>query len=219
MRDFKIVMISDTHGFHRDPHLEIPDGSLLIHAGDLSMGGELEVLSDVNEWFGEIKHNYNDIVVIGGNHDRTLGHENMLGFKMFTHAIYLENSKVEIDGKLIYGSPQTPWTYQYVADMFAFGKKRGETKWNIPKTTDILVTHGPPFGFGDLLAEGSSDPNTHIGDKNLLDNIMMIKPELNVFGHIHEGYGIYEEEYTTFINASVVDERYDLVNEPVVIEV
>ena len=213
----KIVMISDTHGFHRDPHLDIPDGDLLIHCGDLTMAGEHSVLFDCNEWFGELQNKFNDIVVIGGNHDLTLGRGDMLGFKVFTNAIYLERSSVKIDGKLIWGCAETPWNHEYVANMFAFGKLRKNMGWKgMPKDVDILVTHCPPYGYGDMLAEHSSDPNTHIGDRKLLDLIMKYKPELNSYGHIHEGYGIYEEKDTTFVNCSVVNERYDLVNEPVV---
>lgn len=214
----KIVMISDTHGYHRDPWFDdIPDGDLLIHAGDLTMSGEHSVLFDVNTWFGEIKHKYNDIIVIGGNHDRNLGKSDMIGFKVFTNAIYLESSSVKIDDKLIWGCADTPWQHEYVANMFAFGKLGKNMNWQgMPKDVDILVTHCPPYGYGDLLAEHSSDPNTHIGDKKLLDLIMKYKPQLNVFGHIHEGYGVYEEPNTIFVNASVVNEMYNLVNEPVV---
>ena len=211
----KVVLISDTHGYHRDPHLEIPDGDLLIHCGDLTMSGELDVLSDVNEWFKELE--FNDIIVIGGNHDRTLGKADMLGFKIFTNAMYLESSSITINDKKIWGCADTPWNYEYIANLFAFGKMRKNMNWRgMPKDVDILVTHCPPFGFGDLLAEGSSEPNIHIGDKELLKLVNKYKPELNCFGHIHEGYGIWETKHTTFVNCSVVDERYNLVNEPVV---
>ena len=210
-------MISDTHGYHRDPHLELPDGDLLIHAGDLTMDGDMGVLYDVNEWFGELGKQFNDIVVIGGNHDRTLGKPDMIAYKLFTNAIYLQNSSVRIDDKLIWGCPDTPWNFPSLANYFAFGKTRDKMGFKgMPKDVDILVTHCPPFGYGDKLAEHSSDPNVHIGDKKLLSLVQKYKPELNVFGHIHEGYGVYEEKYTTFINASVVNEYYNLINDPVV---
>jgi hypothetical protein len=42
---------------------------------------------------------------------------------------------------------------------------------------------------------------------------------LVVFGHIHEGYGMFEFKYhgraTTYINCSHVNEHYEPVNEPV----
>jgi Icc-related predicted phosphoesterase len=214
----KYVLISDTHGFHRDPHLEIPDCDVLIHAGDLTMAGEIDVLNDVNNWFNELhKKDVNEIIVIAGNHDITLGTGDMLGYKLLTNAIYLQNSSVKIDDKIIWGCPDTPWKHEYVANMFAFGKLTHNMGFKgMPKDVDILVTHCPPYGYGDLLSDYSSDPNTHIGSRKLLELVNKYKPILNVFGHIHEGYGIFEEPYTTFINASVVNEHYNLTNEPIV---
>ena len=181
------------------------------------MNGEMSVLFDVNEWFKELGKQFNDIVVIGGNHDRTLGKPDMIAYKLFTNAIYLENSSIRINDKLIWGCPDTPWNFPTMANYFAFGKTRDKMGFKgMPKDVDILVTHTPPYGILDLLAEGSSEPNTHIGDKKLLELVMKYKPELNVFGHIHEGYGVYENEHTVFVNASVVNEKYNLVNEPVV---
>ncbi len=40
----------------------------------------------------------------------------------------------------------------------------------------------------------------------------------HVFGHIHEDYGQYTKDDTTFVNASVLDDRYQLVHQPVVID-
>jgi len=217
MRDYKVVFVSDTHGYHRDEHLIIPDGDLLIHCGDLTMGGEHSVMFDCNTWFGELQDQFQDIVVIGGNHDINLGNGDMLGFKLFTNAIYLESSSVKINDRIIWGCADTPWQHEYIANYFTFGKTRDKMGWKgMPKDADILVTHCPPYGFGDLLSEHSSDPNVNIGDRKLLDLIMKYKPTINSFGHIHEGYGVYEEKDTTFINASVVDERYNIKNEPVV---
>ena len=215
----KIVCISDTHGHHRDPHLKIPKGDILLHAGDLSMGGELNVLMDLNDWFGEQPHDYK--IVIGGNHDRSLGGDDMLGFKIFTNAIYLENSSVEVDGLKIYGNPYTGWSFG-LAQYFAFGKDRYEMPkmWGgIPRDADILLTHTPPKGMLDKVAETGFNPNEHVGDITLLKKIREYKPKLNVFGHIHEGYGTDVDGETTFINCSVVNESYNLVNKPVVFEI
>lgn len=41
----RIACLSDTHGLH--DALTIPDGDVLIHAGDTSTGGARELLSDV----------------------------------------------------------------------------------------------------------------------------------------------------------------------------
>jgi len=40
----------------------------------------------------------------------------------------------------------------------------------------------------------------------------------HVFGHIHEGYGDYTWDDTKYHNCSVLDEHYELVNKPIVID-
>jgi len=210
----KIVCISDTHGFHHD--LKIPDGDILIHAGDLSMMGELNVLMDLNDWFAKQNHDYK--IVIAGNHDYSLGEDQMLGFKIFTNAIYLQNSSVEIEGMKIYGNPYTPWSFG-LHKHFAFGVDRMDSKgvWRgIPSNADVVVTHCPPLGILDKVAETGFNPNEHVGSATLLKKIREIKPKLNIFGHIHEGYGITKEGEITFINCSVVNEAYNLINKPIV---
>ena len=47
---------------------------------------------------------------------------------------------------------------------------------------------------------------------------MVVKPKLNVFGHIHVGYGYKEYEGVLFVNASTCDEGYNPVNKPIVVE-
>ena len=213
----KMVCIADTHGFHHD--VDVPDGDILIHAGDLSMSGELSVLTDLNEWFGKLPHPYK--IVIAGNHDRSLGQDEMLGFKIFTNAIYLLKSKVEIEGIKIWGSPYTPWNSE-IYNYFAFGKPRYDMSgaWRgMPNDVDVLVTHCPPKGMLDQVAETGFNPGEHVGDEGLLEKIKKFKPKYNIFGHIHEGYGILEYEDTTFINCSVVNEAYNLVNLPVEIKI
>lgn len=209
--------MSDSHGFHHDVHP--PDGDILLHAGDLSMSGELNTLMDLNEWFGKLPHNYK--VVIAGNHDISLEKDPKFGFKIFTNAIYLERSSVEIEGLKIWGSPYTPWNSE-IYNYFAFGKPRYDMKeaWRgMSFDVDILLTHCPPYGILDKVAPTGFNPNEHVGDKLLLERIRRYKPKINGFGHIHEEYGIVKGKDTTFINCSVVDEYYNLVNEPVVIDI
>ncbi len=44
----KLIAISDTHGFHRS--LEIPEGDILIHAGDLTRHGILDDVREFNDF-------------------------------------------------------------------------------------------------------------------------------------------------------------------------
>jgi Icc-related predicted phosphoesterase len=85
----------------------------------------------------------------------------------------------------------------------------------IPENTDVLVTHGPPFGVLD-----KSHPTTaHLGCEELAKAVEQIRPRLHVFGHIHGGRGESTSNETRFVNASVVNEAYRLVCEPQVVEI
>jgi Icc-related predicted phosphoesterase len=117
-----------------------------------------------------------------------------------------------IDGINIWGSPVSPWFYDW-----AFNRKRGDDirkHWDkIPPSTDILITHGPPYGILDKTKRGEL-----VGCKDILPLIEKIKPRLHVFGHIHEENGMKKIGETIFVNGSVLDERYNLVNEVVEVE-
>ena len=71
----------------------------------------------------------------------------------------------------------------------------------IPSGIDILITHFPPYGIGDLTRSGK-----HLGSKDLLSAIRRIKPQYHIFGHVHESYGLFKEKINNFeitlINAS-----------------
>ncbi len=82
----------------------------------------------------------------------------------------------------------------------------------IPGDTDILITHGPPFGILDMTIRGE-----HTGCEELLRKIERVKPKLHVFGHIHEDHGQETKGDTIFVNASVLDSDYQLVHKPVII--
>ena len=58
----KIVAISDTHGLHGS--LTIPDGDLLIHAGDLTRHGTLNDVQEFNYFLGSLPHPHK--IVIAG---------------------------------------------------------------------------------------------------------------------------------------------------------
>ena len=87
----------------------------------------------------------------------------------------------------------------------------------IPNDTDILVTHGPPHGILDR-----NEENACCGCQDLLDAVLRIRPKLHVFGHIHPGNGTYryqdEHGETIFVNAAMVNDHLEVVNEPIVID-
>jgi Icc-related predicted phosphoesterase len=207
----KVVLISDTHGM--EP--KVPDGDILIHAGDLTMMGTYTQVAKAGTWLRSLPHKHK--VVIAGNHDYLFEKNLPDARAMLGPGIqYLENSSTTIDGLKIYGSPVQPRFFDW-----AFNVDRGEAirkYWDmIPEGVDILVTHGPPRG---ILDQANAKLRTeHCGCDDLWDAIHRNPPKIHVFGHIHGGYGTETTKFgTVCYNASVVDEAYKLANKPWVVE-
>ena len=208
-KKLKCIAISDTHGMYRD--LELPDGDVLIHAGDITRHGKLSELKDYNEWLGEQPHQHK--IIIAGNHDWCFERQKKDSLKILTNAVYLEDQSLTIAGYTFYGSPWQP-TFQN----WAFNLQRGkeiQKKWDlISNDVDVLITHGPAFGLLDRIYSGEN-----AGCENLLSKIKEINPKVHICGHIHEGYGEAICQGIKFINASVTNERYKPTNAPIVFTV
>ena len=88
-------------------------------------------------------------------------------------------------------------------------------KWNnIPDDTDILVTHGPPLGYGDL-----TNTNQRAGCLELLNTIRFrVKPKYHIYGHIHEGHGVRSNGTTTFINPAICQGHGSPSNPPILFD-
>jgi Icc-related predicted phosphoesterase len=198
----KCVAISDTHGMYRD--IDVPDGDMLIHAGDITMRGKLSEIEDFNAWLGTLPHKHK--IVIAGNHDWGFETDPVESRSIITNAIYLQDEFVVIDGFTFYGSPWQPWFLDW-----AFNLQRGEEirkKWAlIPNKVDVLITHGPVYGVLDKVITGES-----VGCEELKIVVDKVKPKFHVCGHIHEDYGTKEFDDITYINASVCSERYLAIN-------
>eukprot|EP00127_Corallochytrium_limacisporum_P003218 Clim_evm67s147 gene=Clim_evmTU67s147 len=221
----RIVCISDTHSRHSN--LEVPDGDVLIHAGDFSNTGAPFEVRQFDEFLGTLPHKYK--IVIAGNHDLSLDHTSYDRlWKRFNHAyytnpqevkqyfnnaLYLEDQAVTIEGYKFYG---TPWQPRF--GDWAFGMNRGDTlqaKWNmIPADTDVLITHTPPIGHGDLCRSGA-----RAGDVELLEHVQKhIQPKYHIFGHIHEGFGITTDGITQYVNASTCTLHYQPTQQAVLLD-
>jgi Icc-related predicted phosphoesterase len=195
----------------------LPGGDLLICSGDISGRGSITEIENFMKWFDEID-NYDTKVFIAGNHDFGFENENekliglLTGYKNID---YLQDERMDLwDGNdeqlVIYGTPWQPEFHNW-----AFNLPRGEKlkeKWDkIPVDVDILITHSPPFGKLDFVQYN----NINVGCEELMKRIGEIKPKIHVFGHIHEGFGYVFDGNTHFINASVLNERYEFRNRPV----
>lgn len=204
----RIVCISDTHMRHRS--VRIPEGDVLVHAGDITRRGDLADLVSFNAFLGELPHPVK--IVIAGNHDFCLERQPLESEAVLTNAIYLRDRAVVAAGLTIYGSPWQPRFFDW-----AFNLDRGralQEKWDlIPEGLDVLVTHGPPSDFGDRVGTGE-----RVGCADLLAAVRRLRPRLHVFGHIHEDAGVWRDGPTTFVNASTCDLAYRATQPPIVQE-
>jgi predicted phosphodiesterase len=225
----KFVCISDTHLNH--PNLNDYPADVILYCGDSTLSGTLKEVLQFLEWFKSL--NYAFKIMIPGNHD-FLFQDNFDLCKILCierGIICLNNSITWVPRKIeninqekfdpyttpigaprpfkIWGSPITPYYGGW-----AFNKYRGDQikkYWDlIPDDLDILITHGPPAKVGNL---GVVVKGEDVGCEDLKNTVLIKKPKYHIFGHIHEGYGIYVDDNTTYINCALLDK-----NKPVVFE-
>jgi Icc-related predicted phosphoesterase len=200
-----IDCIADLHGHY--PKLD--GGDLLIICGDLTARDMKEQHMLFLSWL--LQQEYRKIIWIAGNHDKFMKGTKYIPIKD-TGLEYLCDSGTEFEGLKIWGSPWTPPFVGQNPDCMAFTFPRCNMyqKWDlIPEDTDILITHGPPYGFFDETVR-----EERVGCMDLRNQVMgRIKPKLHCFGHIHEGGGsIIDTGITKFVNCSYVNEYYEPVN-------
>jgi Icc-related predicted phosphoesterase len=219
-----IITISDTHGLHDKipvEQIENKDGSIdmIIHAGDISGRGTLEQVEKFLEWYDSLNFKYK--IFIPGNHDfwfermSTFAVNEMLKEKYPT-LIYLHDTNIEIEGLKIHGSGVTPWFHDWAFNRIGSDIIR---HWDmIPLDTDILITHGGPKHIGSLNI--TLRTREDVGCPYLYEKLSELKNlKLFVQGHIHEGRGSYTfAEGQLFINASLLNLQYELVNKPFIID-
>jgi len=205
----KIWSISDTHAQHHS--LIIPKNiDTVIHAGDSTNYYDLfhnqPEFEDFIKWYSELP--IKNKVLIAGNHDAwAMKKYNVDKVKDFgIH--YLEHQYLELEGKLIFGSPYTPnfGTWHFMKDRSKLSKYWEALTDNI----DILVTHGPCKGILDL-SHDREHKLEYCGDSALTKAVFRHKPKYHIFGHIHDSNDCFNSGTTklsclntTFVNASCV---------------
>lgn len=219
----RIACISDTHNQHYG--INIPECDILVHAGDFSyMGTAIDVI-ELNAWFGKLKASgkVKEIIAIAGNHDWICEKNPSYAASLFTNCIYLNEQPAEVMGLKFFGSPIQPEFCNW-----AFNRKRGEEiarNWaKIPEDTQVLVTHGPPWGILDIVSDRPY--STVVGPEHLgcldlrkrLDELPQLKA--HIFGHIHDSNGQHKTaDGKLFVNAAICDEGYKPVQPVNIIEI
>jgi len=241
----KIVALSDQHGFLPD----IPPCDLLIVAGDqipdyphhaqhrLGSGPQIDKQAQwwKYTWLPWRKTQPAKMcLVTWGNHDYYGQHlyntvNSRVVFGEAGDTVAIVDGAFELDGVKFW---LTPWSSQFRDWAFmATEEKLAEKYKSIPTDIDVLVSHQPPYGYGDgaVVYDMETKRTDSLGSRALLDAVLRVKPKVVVCGHIHGGYGktvvpvpawVPEPdawEFTVY-NVALVNEQYLMVNKPTVIE-
>ncbi len=230
----RIVALSDQHGFLPD----VPPGDLLIVAGDVCpdwIDGELAqdhpdrqkvwFETQARRWLAGTPATHR--LLTWGNHD-WCGQAFTFDADAPAHARdgalqIVVDRRTTVPATKPPGSIaiwMTPWSNLFMD--WAFMKPRAVLAGMyaaIPAGINILVTHQPPFGYGDTHDPTGSGQPEHLGNPDLLAAIDRIKPRLVICGHIHGGHGRFDHHGTAIYNVSVVDDCYQLAHPPTIIDV
>lgn len=226
-----LVALSDLHGYL--PLITEPAEVMLI-AGDIS---PLEIQKNIpkmktwleTEFMFWIKNLPVDkVIMVAGNHDlffekSTDTTKYMLEIlsdhklKYLENQTYIYNDKNGVDWKLfgtsfchVFGS----WSFmvpdEYMEERFK----------EIPDVVDIVISHDPPYGIGqiDMILETkrwNNHPLEHLGNIPLSKRLNEIEYKFLVAGHLHSG----SHELVNFnggkcVNVSIKDENYNPTYEP-----
>lgn len=217
-----IAATADLHGYLP----EIPECDILLIAGDVCPSSNHRRDFQANWLSGHFRPwleslPAKEIVWTAGNHDFVLQDMNIKK-RSALGGHYLDNEEIVIDGFKIWGSPMSPTfgNWAFMRDDAGLG----EIWEKIPKDTDILMVHGPIYGYGDtVLWPMGRDP--HVGSQTLRNRLTYTHFDnlrLFVCGHIHESQGgewfIGGDNAFEVVNVSYVNENYEPVNPVMVFE-
>eukprot|EP01062_Namystynia_karyoxenos_P023160 TRINITY_DN18908_c0_g1_i1.p1 TRINITY_DN18908_c0_g1~~TRINITY_DN18908_c0_g1_i1.p1 ORF type:complete len:244 (+),score=56.62 TRINITY_DN18908_c0_g1_i1:88-819(+) len=204
----RIVCISDTHGRHRD--LKVPDGDVLIHAGDYTHFGKEEDARDFAAWLAEQPHPHK--VVVNGNHEQNAPWVAQAPDIFRAHTFLSQGSAVcDCTGQ---GPGRPRKLVRVYGTRFCWPMAAGAPNPYFDMIqesdqVDILVAHGPAAGCVD----GGK------GCSALLKCARRLRPRAVISGHIHHAHGVCSRYGIRFVNAANCQQGYTIGWEPVVIDI
>ena len=106
----------------------------------------------------------------------------------------------------MFGSPFTldPFKIDSWAHKADFEEDMERHMNHMQEGVDIVVTHSPPYGVGD-----ANLMKNHCGSKAVRKCVENVNPALHVFGHIHEGRGLYQSNQVWLM---LVTEKYNFIS-------
>lgn len=212
-----VYAISDLHGQLPQPP---SNAEVLLIAGDIcpdfprvdNVTAQSAWLDTTfRAWLGSLDGV--DVVACWGNHDYVGEHPKLVPALPWT---LLQDTETDVQGVRVFGTPWVPnlprWAF-YGSD--AALQARADM---IPEGLDVLMSHGPPHGFGDFVPYnqkyadkyGTPLEGEHVGDKALLEAIGRTEPKVTICGHIHEAVGWHRYYGNSIWNCAAVNERYEL---------
>lgn len=204
----KVLPISDIHG-KPQPFAYIKeffkkgDFDIITISGDIwegtSPNGKYKI-DDLQKTFDV------PIVMIQGNHD----YWSTSTFDLYPNIHLLHNETVEIDGVKFFG---TPYTTTFLDWNWMMSEGELFKMWDslIPENLDVILSHGPPYGFCDNVNQSVYGHNSEskLGSKALLAVLLNKSPKYVFCGHIHSGDRFKQMNNGTKIyNVSCLDEAY-----------
>lgn len=204
----KIAITADWHGYTPPKY---PECDLMVVAGDIGLSESFGPRGlSAGEWLADTPF---PVISVAGNHDFDVEAIRALPW------VYLEDEVVEISGLKIWGTPwSNPFGYGWAFNMTEEDQRKNLRR--IPEDVDVIVSHGPAFGFGDLTKDWRDSPPEHVGSDALLERALeLANLKLVASGHIHPAYGLIEAHGVKWVNGSLVNEGYQVANEPIVVSV
>jgi Icc-related predicted phosphoesterase len=213
----RVVCISDTHM----AEAELPEGDILIHSGDALLSGTAAEWSRFVMWLARVRKQFKHVFYVPGNHDAYVQQcpEICRSDLSFHGVCLLIDQSIEFAEFSIYGSP---WV-GHINGSWAFEAPKGGSEDFLSRhfsgirfaanvKTKILVTHSPCHQILD-------NESRHFGSSVLLTRVLELKPDLHVFGHVHESYGTKVFQGVQFVNASIMSRDYKPLNAPIIVDI
>jgi predicted phosphodiesterase len=208
----RIVCISDTHT--QIPE-DVPNGDILIHAGDMTNEGSIEEIQRQIDWLAGLPHK--EVIVISGNHDTfldprtrpSLPEDKRTGTIDWKRVHYLQHRRLSLTINFHDGSTAQSSDSE-TARLLSGDRTRRVTLYGAPQIPACgpMSVHAFQYERGrdawsETVPEDTDVLITHtppkyhrdlplpsgMGCEHLAKEVRRVKPSLHVFGHVHWGAG------------------------------